>query len=151
MVISTANTCNFYTFYACPNSRCIYLQCTWYFIYRHCDLPVRLLSSDFGVTCKTLQRAIHHLSQETGFHSHFATKFAYFRQPYPLFPSLEDSFISIVRPYDGKLKKGGFHLYLFPFDYPFNYIENYVVSSGISSKSHCKPIPCNDYRDLPVY
>ena len=22
-----ANTCNFYTFYACPNSRCIYLQC----------------------------------------------------------------------------------------------------------------------------
>ena len=34
---------------------------------------------------------------------------------YPLFPSLEDSFISIVRPYDGELKKGGFHLYLFPF------------------------------------
>ena len=23
-----ANTCNFYTFYACPNSRCIYLQCS---------------------------------------------------------------------------------------------------------------------------
>ena len=23
-----ANTCNFYTFYVCPNSRCIYLQCT---------------------------------------------------------------------------------------------------------------------------
>ena len=22
-----ANTCNFYTFYVCPNSRCIYLQC----------------------------------------------------------------------------------------------------------------------------
>ena len=22
-----ANTCNFYNFYACPNSRCIYLQC----------------------------------------------------------------------------------------------------------------------------
>ena len=114
----------------------------WYIIFhlgrsqcRHCDLPVRLLCCDFGVTCKTLQRAIHHLSQETGFHSHFATKFAYFRQPYPLFPSLEDSFISIVRPYEGKLKKGGFHLYLFPFDYPFNYIENYVVSSGISSKS----------------
>ena len=27
MVISMANTCNFYTFYVCPNSRCIYLQC----------------------------------------------------------------------------------------------------------------------------
>ena len=23
-----ANTCNFYTFYVCPNSRCIYLQCS---------------------------------------------------------------------------------------------------------------------------
>ena len=27
MVISMANSCNFYTFYACPNSSCIYLQC----------------------------------------------------------------------------------------------------------------------------
>ena len=25
-----ANTCNFYTFYVCPNSRCIYLQCIFY-------------------------------------------------------------------------------------------------------------------------
>ena len=25
--VSMANTCNFYTFYVCPNSRCIYLQC----------------------------------------------------------------------------------------------------------------------------
>ena len=28
MIISMANTCNFYTFYVCPNSRCIYMQCS---------------------------------------------------------------------------------------------------------------------------
>ena len=35
----------------------------------------------------------------------------------------------------GELHIGGFHLYLFPFDFPFNHILNYIASSGISSQS----------------
>ena len=66
-----ANTCNFYPFYVCPNSRCIYLQCRmikWYCVTKivltYCSsdqeklLKFKAEGRDFEIFLRSLEKFI---------------------------------------------------------------------------------------------